>query len=122
MQVGFGSDLVRLASFQENNVMAKEKKKEAASYEFTLILTGMKDLTPDVTDALYEAGFDDALVGMAGRVPYIDINHRRAESLDKAVREAIRDVEKAGFHVIRVESEVANAITRINADLLTLSL
>src|SRR5437879_4245409 len=74
-----------------------------------------------VTDALYEAGFEDALVGMAGGVPYIDVNHRQAESLEKAVREAIRDVEKAGFHVVRVESEIANAITRINADLLTLS-
>jgi hypothetical protein len=101
--------------------MAKANKKEMASYQFTLILTGIKDLTPDVTDALYEAGFDDALVGMAGRVPYIDVNHRRADSLEKAVREAIRDVEKAGYHVVRVESDAANAITRINADLLTLS-
>ena len=66
--------------------MAKVNKKEMASYQFTLILTGIKDLTPDVTDALYEAGFDDALVGMAGRVPYIDVNHRRAESLENAVR------------------------------------
>ncbi|MBI2803945.1 MAG: hypothetical protein HYX68_03065 [Planctomycetes bacterium] len=90
-------------------------------YQFTLILTGIKDLTPDVTDALYEAGFDDALVGMSAGVPYIDVNHRQAESLEKAVRESIRDVAKAGFHVIRVESETANAITRINAELLTLT-
>ena len=101
--------------------MAKVNRKEVDLYQFTLILAGIKDLTPEVTDALYEAGFDDALVGMAGGVPYIDVNHRRAESLEKAVREAIRDVEKAGFQVIRVESDAANAITRINADLLTLS-
>jgi len=55
---------------------------------------------------------------MAAGIPYIDVNHRQAESLEMAVREAIRDVEKAGFHVVRVESETANAITRINADLL----
>ena len=91
------------------------------AYQFTLILTGIKDLTPDVTDALYEAGFDDALVGMAAGVPYIDVNHRQAASLEKAVREAIRDVEKAGFRVVRVESETANTLARINADLLTLS-
>jgi hypothetical protein len=101
--------------------MKLREVNETASYQFTLILAGIKDLTPDVTDALYETGFDDALVGMAAGVAYIDINHRQAESLDKAVREAIRDVEKAGFHVVRVESDVANAITRINADLLTLS-
>ena len=100
--------------------MAKPKKKAMTSYQFTLILTGIKELTPEVTDALYEAGFDDALVGMAAGVPYMDVNHRQAESLDKAVREAILDVEKAGFHVVRVESDVANAITRINAGLLTL--
>jgi hypothetical protein len=97
------------------------KRKRTVSYPFTLILTGIKDLTPEVTDALYEAGFDDALVGMAAGVPYIDVHHRRAESLEKAVRQAIQDVEGAGFRVVRVESEVANVITRINADLLTLS-
>src|SRR5438093_13291171 len=77
------------------NVMAKLKRKETASYQFSLILAGIKDLTPDVTDALYEAGFDDALVGMAAGVAYIDVNHRQAESLDKAVREAIREIGKA---------------------------
>jgi hypothetical protein len=101
--------------------MAKGKGKRVESYQFTLILTGIKDLTPEVTDALYEAGFDDALVGMAAGVPYVDVNHRQAESLEKAVRQAIRDVEKAGFRVVRVESDAANVITRINADLLTLS-
>ena len=101
--------------------MAKVNRKEIGSYQFTLILAGIKDLSPDVTDALYESGFDDALVGMAAGVPYIDVNHRRAESLEKAVREAIRDVERAGLHVVRVESDAANAITRINADLLTLA-
>jgi hypothetical protein len=29
----------------------------------------------------------------------------------RALRDAIRDVEKAGFHVVRVESDAANAIT-----------
>jgi hypothetical protein len=101
--------------------MTKTNRKVTASHQFTLILAGIKDLTPDVTDALYEAGFDDALVGIAAGVPYIDVNHCQAESLDKAVREAIRDVEKASFYVVRVESDAANAITRINADLLTLA-
>ena len=87
-------------------------------HEFTLILSGISELTPDVTDALYEAGFDDALVGMVDGVPYIDINHRESNSLDETIRQAIRDVEKAGYRVVRVESDTANAITRINAELL----
>jgi len=57
--------------------MAKGNRKEMATYQFALILAGIKGLTPDVTDALYEAGFDDALVGMAAGVPYIDVNHRQ---------------------------------------------
>src|SRR5260370_4985058 len=58
---------------REDNVMAKVNKDEKASYQFTLILTAIKDLTPDVTDALYEAGFDDALIGMSGRRPELAV-------------------------------------------------
>jgi hypothetical protein len=32
--------------------MANVRRKRAVSYEFTLILTGIKDLAPEVTDAL----------------------------------------------------------------------
>ena len=73
-----------------------------------------------MTDALCEAGFDDALVGMASGVSYIDIYCRKAVSLEMAVRGAIRDVEKAGLHVDRVESETAHAVARINTELLTI--
>lgn len=93
--------------------------KRTMTHPFTLILAGVRELTPEVTDALYEAGFDDALVGMVDGVAYIDVNHRESASLEDAIRSAIQDVEKAGFRVVRVESEVANVITRINADLLT---
>lgn len=87
-------------------------------HEFTLILSGISELTPKVTDALYEAGFDDALVGIVNGVPYIDVNHRESDSLEDTIRQAIKDVEKAGYRVVRIESDTANAITRINAELL----
>ena len=87
-------------------------------HEFTLILSGISELTPEVTDALYKAGFDDALVGIVDGVPYIDVNHRDSDSLEDTIRQAISDVEKAGYRVVRVESDTANAITRINAELL----
>ena len=87
-------------------------------HEFTLILSGIRELTPTVNDSLYQAGFDDSLVGMVDGVPYIDVNHRESESLEVTIREAIRDVENAGFRVVRVESDSANVITRINAELL----
>lgn len=87
-------------------------------HEFTLILSGISELTQEFTDALHKAGFDDALVGMSDAVPYIDVNHRESDSLEGAIRDAIRDVEKAGFRVVRVESDAANVISKINTDLL----
>ena len=71
-----------------------------------------------MTDALYQPGFDDSLVGMVDGVPCIDVNHRESDSLEDTIRQAIRDVEKAGYRVVRVESDTANAIMRINAELL----
>ena len=87
------------------------------SHEFTLILAGVRELTSETTDALYEAGFDDSLVGMVDGVAYIDVNHRESDSLKETIRQAIRDVESAGLRVTRVESDAASAVSRINTEL-----
>lgn len=65
-------------------------------YEFTLILSGVKELTSEVLDALYEVGCDDALVGMRDGVAFADFS-RTADSLREALLSAIRDVEAAGI-------------------------
>ena len=83
-------------------------------HEFTLILSGITELSSEINDALFEAGFDDSLVGIVDGNVYIDVNHRDSESLEITVRQAIEDVEKAGFCVIRVESDASNTIARIN--------
>lgn len=88
------------------------------AHEFTLILSGVCELAPEVTDALYEAGFDDSLVGMADGAAYIDVNHRESDSLEDTIRQAVRDAENAGFRVARVESDAASVIARINTELL----
>ena len=64
-------------------------------YEFTLILSGVRELTPEVLDAFYEAGCDDALIGMRDGVAYAEFC-REAESFQKAVLSAIQNVETAG--------------------------
>ena len=64
-------------------------------YEFTLILSGVRELTREVLDAFYEAGCDDALIGMRDGTAYADFC-READSFNEAVFSAIRDVEKAG--------------------------
>ena len=68
------------------------KKQE---YEFTLILSDVQELTRKVLDAFYEAGCDDALIGMRDGVAYAEFC-READSFREAVLSAIRDVESAG--------------------------
>jgi hypothetical protein len=73
-------------------------------YEFTLVLTGLSDLTPEVVDALYEAGCDDATIAArAGRV-YITFD-RAAASMKDAILSAIGNVRSAGVgaDVLRVD-------------------
>jgi hypothetical protein len=75
-----------------------EMAKQA--FEFTLILSGVRDLTPEVLDALYEAGCDDALIGMRDGTAYAEFC-REAGSFPEAVLSAVKDVETAGFKAVR---------------------
>jgi hypothetical protein len=65
-------------------------------YEFTLILSGVSELTRQVLDALYESGCDDALIGVRDGVAYAEFC-READSFEQAALSAIRDVESAGI-------------------------
>jgi len=71
-----------------------------------LILSGFADLTEEVEDGLFDAGCDDALLGIRDGVPYLDFV-RKATSLMEAVLSAIRDVENAGVgaKVVHVEPD-----------------
>lgn len=78
-------------------------KATETEHDFTLVLTGVNELTPDVENALFEAGCDDAtLSARFGRV-FLTFS-RSAPSLKDAVLSAIRDVQKAniGADVLRV--------------------
>ena len=88
-------------------------------HHFTLILSGVAELTAGLVDAVYEATKGDIEFSMTEGVAYLDFV-RAAPTLDKAVRSAIADVEQAnlGIRVVRVESETANTIAKINASLL----
>ena len=68
-------------------------------YEFTLILSGVSELTPEVLDALYEAGCDDALIGMRDGTAYAEFC-READSFQKAVLSAINNVETMGLSTV----------------------
>ena len=72
------------------------------AYQFTLIVEGPDLQADDLIDAIYEAGCDDALVGRAGGVQYLDFD-REASSLEEAILSAVTDAEHVdGVEVVRL--------------------
>ncbi len=72
------------------------------TFQFTLMVEGRDVLAPDVADALFEAGCDDALVGSVDGISYLDFD-REAPSLADAILSAIHDVESVpGVEVTRL--------------------
>lgn len=89
------------------------------NHRFTLILSGVSEITSELADALYEATGGDIEFNMRDSVAFLEFD-RTAASLHEAIRSAITQVEAAGVgvRVVRVESDDANTIVKINADLL----
>ncbi len=88
-------------------------------HQFTLILSGVAEITPELADAMYAATGGDIELNLRNDVAFLEFD-RNATSLDDAVHSAITQVEGAGVgvRVVRVESAAANTIAKINADLL----
>ena len=89
------------------------------THTFTLILSGVAEITSELADALYAATQGDIEFNLRDGVAFVEFE-RPAESLREAILTAIREIEQAnvGVRVVRVESEAANVIAKINADLL----
>jgi hypothetical protein len=87
------------------------RKTRDRDYDFTLVLTGITDLTPEVQDALFEVGCDDATLSMRCGRPFLTFT-RSAATLKSALLSAINDVKKAnsGADVLRVD--VCNLVTQ----------
>ena len=67
-------------------------------YDFSLVLTGVSDLTTTVTDGLFEAGCDDGTLSIINGTARLDFT-RTATSFRDAVLSAIRDVRRAGVGI-----------------------
>ena len=87
------------------------------TFEFTLILTGINEVTDDAANALYEAGCDDGSFASRGGVAFVMFDREAASMLD-AIQSATADVRQAGFGVLRVETEEAAIVTKFNAELI----
>jgi hypothetical protein len=87
-------------------------------HSFALIVSGIEEITPDLADALYSATRGDIELELRDGAAILEFE-RKALTLQEAILTAIREVEAAdvGVRVLRVESEGANVIARINADL-----
>lgn len=96
---------------QKMKKIMRTRKARNREYDFTLVLTGITDLTPEVQDALFEAGCDDATLSMRCGRPFLTFT-RRAATLKKAIFSAISEVRKAniGADVLRVD--VCNLVTQ----------
>jgi len=72
-----------------------------------------------LADALYEATNGEIELGMSDGIAFLEFD-RKAPSLQEAITSAIQQVEASGtgVRVVRVESEAANVIAKINAELL----
>lgn len=75
-----------------------------ATHKFSLIYSGVEDLSQEVLDPLFEAGCDDATIGTQRGAFFLDFA-RQAPSFRIALASAIADVERSGLglELIRVE-------------------
>ena len=90
------------------------------TYRFSLLLSGVSEITPELADGLYEACHGDIEFHVLNGVATLEFD-REASDLDEGIRAAIREAEGAnlGVRVIRVDSEESNTVARVNAELLT---
>jgi hypothetical protein len=88
---------------QDSNACVRE-------YDFALIVGGVPELTPQVEDALFEAGCDDATLSIQYGLLYIEFS-RTAPSLEHAVLTAIHDVEGARIGAVVLRIDECNLVT-----------
>ena len=75
-----------------------------SSYEFSIIATGLSIDGDEWEDSFYEAGCDDALVGVRRGLFVLDFN-REAATLAEAVESACADMRRAGATIVRIEPD-----------------
>tara|TARA_R110002167_G_scaffold57840_8_gene163920 strand:- start:148089 stop:148643 length:555 start_codon:yes stop_codon:yes gene_type:complete len=86
------------------------------TFSFSLVLGGVNTNTPNLEDALFEAGCDDALVCFYGNTVYLEFD-RDADNFNSAILSAIKAIEAAGIgaKVISVDAGDYVGISDISA-------
>lgn len=91
--------------------MTTTRKACDREHDFTLVLSGITELTPAVQNALFEAGCDDATLSMRCGRPFLTFA-RMAPTLKDALLSAIDDVKKAAIGADVVRVDVCNLVTQ----------
>lgn len=63
-------------------------------HDFTIILEGIEEITPEIEDALFAAGCDDATICARGRKVYL-MFFRDCSSRVQAIQSAIKEIQGA---------------------------
>jgi len=79
------------------------REQKTMNPEFYLILDA-NELSDELADAVFEAGFDDSSFTMRGGKAAIWIRHRPGE-FKQVVRQALEDARRGGLRVSHVEME-----------------
>jgi hypothetical protein len=78
------------------------------TFSFTFTLAGVSEMTPEMAEAIFTAGCDDSTPGSCCGVVSVHFD-REAGSLGDAIGSAVKDVERAGYKVARVDVETPDA-------------
>ena len=91
--------------------MTQEMQTRTSEYDFTFVLIGLRELTPEIVDGLLGSGCDDATIAMRMGCFYITFS-RRAPSLKDAILSAIEDIRKANVGVDVFRVDYCNLVTQ----------
>lgn len=69
-------------------------------YSFEIFLD-LPDATEEMSDRLYEAGFQDAIFGKSCGRPYLSFD-REGTDLVSTIEEAVAQVKKVGIGIVKI--------------------
>ena len=80
------------------------------TYEFDVILKNVTEVSDEHADALFGAGCDDGTLVSRDGLAWVHFD-REATSLELAIRSAVAQVQSTGLFVVKVELDVAAAVS-----------
>lgn len=79
-------------------------------FDFALVVSGVKELSDEVMDALFNSGCDDATPSIQYGLLYLEFS-RAAPSLKDAIISAIRDVLRSGLPLKVLQVDECNLVS-----------